>query len=604
MGDALSDADIASLNRGGHDPLKVYAAFSEAMQTKGQPTVVLVKTVKGYGLSSQAQSVNKTHQIKKLDLEGLKYFRDRFDLPFSDSDLETLPFYRPDENSSEMKYLKGRREALGGHLPNRRSGHIPLEVPDLDMFDKVLDGSGDKEQSTTMVFVRLLAAMLKNKVIQDRVVPIVPDEARTFGLEGMFRQLGIYSAAGQNYTPEDSEALMGYKEAKDGHMLEEGINEAGAMSAWIALATSYSVNALPMIPLYIYYSMFGFQRIGDLAWAAGDCQAQGFLLGATAGRTTLNGEGLQHQDGHSHILFGTVPNCVSYDPCFGYELAVIMHDGLKRMYGDGERVYYYITLMNENYNHPALPDNNREAVIEGIKRGMYLLEDNGHDADQAIAHVQLLGSGVILREVQKAARILGEEFNIFANVWSVTSFNELTRDGMACDDYNRLHPMNEEKVPWVTEQLAPHDGIVVAATDYMRNYAEQIRGWLPDSRPYTTLGTDGYGRSDSREQLRSFFNVNAEHIVVATLNRLADEGEVDKRLVKDAIVSLGIDVEQPPAWQPQPHYDHFPDAPAADLSTPNPVPEFTEETDEEIDSEGRAEDEADAKVLNDGDVKE
>ena len=449
-----------------------------------------------------------------------------------------------------------------------------------------------------MVFVRLLSAMLKNKDIQDRVVPIVPDEARTFGLEGLFRQLGIYSSAGQKYTPEDSEALMGYKEAKDGHMLEEGINEAGAMSAWIALATSYSVNALPMIPMYIYYSMFGFQRIGDLAWAAGDCQAQGFLLGGTAGRTTLNGEGLQHQDGHSHILFGTVPNCISYDPCYGYELAVIMHDGLRRMYGEGERVYYYITLMNENYEQPAMP----EGVEEGIKRGMYLLEDNSQL--HASAHVQLLGSGTILREVQKAAKILFDEFNVSANVWSVTSFNELTREGMACDDYNRLHPMEEEKVPWITEQLAQHDGIVIAATDYMRNYSEQIRAWLPDNRPYTTLGTDGYGRSDSRAQLRNFFHVNAEHIVVATLKRLADEGEVEMRLVKDAITSLGIDVDQPPAWQPQPQYDHFPDAPAPDNVNPHPVPELVDEEDDEISSEGRAEDQADAELLNDEDVKE
>lgn len=589
-----TDEEIHHLDRGGHDPVKVYTAFSEAMKTKGQPTVVLVKTVKGYGLSAQSQSVNKTHQIKKLELDSVKYFRDRFDLPLTDTQLEELPFYRPDEDSVEYKYLMGRRQALGGHLPSRRSGHIGLDVPDLSVFDNVLQGSGGKEQSTTMVFVRILSAMLKDKSIRERVVPIVPDEARTFGLEGMFRQLGIYSAAGQNYTAEDADALMGYREAIDGHMLEEGINEAGAMSAWIALATSYSTNALPMIPMYIYYSMFGFQRIGDLAWAAGDSQAQGFLFGATAGRTTLNGEGLQHQDGHSHILFGTVPNCVTYDPCYGYELAVIIQDGLRRMYGEGERVYYYITLMNENYLHHAMP----KGVEEGIKRGMYLLEDNKS------SQVQLLGSGVILREVQKAAQILAEEFNIKANVWSVTSFNELTRDGMACDDYNRLHPDSEPKLPWVTTQLNPHKGIVVSATDYMRNYAEQIRGWLPDSRPYTTLGTDGFGRSDSRGQLRSFFNVNAEHIVVATLKKLADEGEVDIRLVKDAIESFGINPDQAPAWQAQPYYDHFPDAPAPARPTPNPVPELIEESDSEIDSEGRAEDKADAPLLNDNDIKE
>ena len=564
----LSDDEIQRLNRGGHDPKKVYAAYSEAMKTKDQPTVILVKTVKGYGLSNQIQAVNKAHQIKKLDESGLKYFRNRFDLPFTDEQLKELPFYRPSENSAEYKYLMGRRQALGGHLPARRSGHIALEIPELSIFDGVLQGSKGKEQSTTMVFVRILSALLKDKALNKYVVPIVPDEARTFGLEGMFRQLGIYSSVGQNYVAEDAEALMGYKEAKNGHMLEEGINEAGAMSAWIALATSYSVNALPMIPMYIYYSMFGFQRIGDLAWAAGDCQAQGFLLGATAGRTTLNGEGLQHQDGHSHILFGTVPNCVTYDPCFGYELAVIMHDGLRRMYGEGERVYYYITVMNENYEQPAMP----VGVEEGIKRGMYLLEDNGS------SKVQLLGSGVILREVQKAAKILKDEFDISANVWSVTSFNELTRDGMACDDYNRLHPTAEQKTPWVTKELAPHDGIVVAATDYMRNYAEQIRGWLPDGRSYTTLGTDGFGRSDTRANLRSFFNVDAEHIVLATLKKLADEGEIDVRLAQEAIDRFEIDADHPPAWQPQPHYDYFPDAPPVSVNAnPLPVPELIDE---------------------------
>lgn len=563
----LSDDDLLYLNRGGHDPKKVYAAYAEAMKTKGQPTVILVKTVKGYGLSSQIQAVNKAHQLKKLDETGLKYFRDRFDLPFTDEQLKELPFYRPAVDSAEYRYLMGRREALGGHLPARRSGHIPLTAPELSAFDGILQGTKGKEQSTTMVFVRILSTMLKDKNIRERVVPIVPDEARTFGLEGMFRQLGIYSSVGQNYVAEDAEALMGYREAKDGHMLEEGINEAGAMSAWIALATSYSTNALPMIPMYIYYSMFGFQRIGDLAWLAGDMQAQGFLFGATAGRTTLNGEGLQHQDGHSHILFGTIPNCVTYDPCFGYELAVVVQDGLRRMYGEGERVYYYITLMNENYEHPAMP----QGVEEGIKRGMYLLEDNGS------SQVQLLGSGVILREVQKAAKILAEDYNVKANVWSVTSFNELTRDGMACDDYNRLHPTEEPKQPWVTRQLQNHGGVVVAATDYIRNYAEQIRGWLPNNRPYATLGTDGFGRSDTRGNLRSFFNVDAAHIVVATLNKLADEGQVGKDTVKDAIAKLSIDADRSPAWQPQPHFDYFPDAPAPERPTPRPVPELIDE---------------------------
>ena len=375
-------------------------------------------------------------------------------------------------------------------------------------------------------------------------MPIVPDEARTFGLEGMFRQLGIYAAHGQQYTPEDNEQLMNYREAKDGHMLQEGINEAGAMSAWTALGTSYSTNNLPMIPLYMYYSMFGFQRIGDLAWAAGDAQAQGFLLGATAGRTTLNGEGLQHQDGHSHLLASTIPNCVAYDPCFGYELAVIVHDGLKRMYQQQERVFYYLTLMNENYAHPEMP----QGIEEGIKRGMYLLQQDPQ------ATVQLLGSGVILREVMTAAQMLRDEYQIHANVWSVTSFNELARDGMACDEYNRLHPLAEStKESWLSQQLRPADGIVVAATDHIRAYSEQIRAYLPDNRPYVTLGTDGYGRSDTRSNLRSYFGVDAAHIVLATLKKLADEGEVENRLVKDAISSFELDTDRPVAWAPQQH---------------------------------------------------
>ncbi|WP_224973187.1 pyruvate dehydrogenase (acetyl-transferring), homodimeric type [Acinetobacter oleivorans] len=540
----LSDEDIDNLNRGGHDPYKVFAAYAEAMKAKGQPTVILAKTVKGYGLSEEIEAVNKTHQIKKMQIDSLKYVRDRFNLPFTDDKLEELPFYRPSENSPEMKYMKARREALGGYLPARRRESEILAIPELSVFDAVLNGSGGKEQSTTMVMVRLIAALLKEKAIKDRVVPIVPDEARTFGLEGMFRQLGIYAAHGQKYTPEDQEQLMHYREASDGHMLQEGINEAGAMSAWAALATSYSTNNLPMIPMYMYYSMFGFQRIGDIAWAAGDAQAQGFLLGATAGRTTLNGEGLQHQDGHSHILANTIPNCVSYDPCFGYELAVIVHDGLQRMYVNQERVFYYLTVMNENYEHPAMP----EGAEEGIKRGMYLFEKDEK------ATVQLLGSGVILREVIKAAKILRDEYQIHSNVWSVTSFNELSRDGMACEEYNRLHPLTEEvKESWVSKQLRGTEGIVVSATDHMRAYSEQIRAYLPDGRPFVALGTDGYGRSDTRANLRSFFGVDAAHIVVATLKKLADEGEVDARLVKDAISNFELDTDRPVAWAPQAH---------------------------------------------------
>ncbi len=540
----LSDADIDNLNRGGHDPYKVFAAYAEAVKTDGQPTVILAKTVKGYGLSQEAEGINKTHQIKKLPIEALKYFRDRFNLPFVDEQLEQLPFYRPAENSPELKYMKARREALGGYLPHRRKESQTLAIPELSAFDAVLQGSADKAYSTTMMMVRLISILLKNPEIKDSIVPIVPDEARTFGLEGMFRQLGIYAASGQNYTPEDNEQLMSYREAIDGHMLQEGINEAGAMSAWTALATSYSTNDLPMIPMYMYYSMFGFQRIGDLAWAAGDAQAQGFLLGATAGRTTLNGEGLQHQDGHSHILAGTIANCVSYDPCFAYELAVIVHDGLKRMYVHQERIFYYLTLMNENYQHPAMP----QGVEEGIKRGLYLLEQDEK------ATVQLLGSGVILREVQKAAKILRDEYQIYSNVWSVTSFNELARDGMACEEYNRKHPLADNaQESWVSQQLRPYAGIVVAATDHIRLYSEQIRAYLPEGRPFVALGTDGYGRSDTRENLRSYFEVDAAHIVVATLKKLADEGEVENRLVKDALSSLEIDIARPSAWKPQQH---------------------------------------------------
>lgn len=545
----MSDEDIDALNRGGHDPFKVYAAYAEAVKGKGQPTVILAKTVKGYGLSADVQSVNKTHQIKKLHIESLKYFRDRFNLPLSNEQLGDLPFYRPEENSPEIKYMRARREALGGYLPVRYQKVAPLPIADLSSFQSVIEGSGDKEYSTTMVMVRIISILLKNKALSDRIVPIVPDEARTFGLEGMFRQLGIYSASGQLYTSEDSEQLMSYREAQNGHMLQEGINEAGALSAWIALGTSYSTNALPMIPFYMFYSMFGFQRVGDLIWAAGDCQAQGFLLGATAGRTTLNGEGLQHQDGHSLLLANTVPNCMSYDPCFGYELAVIVQDGLRRMYGPvdsggGERIFYYLTVMNENYVQPGMP----AGVEEGICRGMYLLQQDEQ------ATVQLLGSGVILREVQQAAQILKDEYAIHANVWSVTSFNELARDGMKCELQNRLHPICEEaeiQVPWVAQQLANHQGIVVAATDYVRAYSEQIRAYLPDNRPYVTLGTDGFGRSDTRDNLRAYFGVDAAHIVVATLKLLADEGEVDRRMVKDAISSFELETEIPAPWLPQ-----------------------------------------------------
>lgn len=583
MADELSDAQIAKLGRGGHDPRKVYSAYHEAVNTKDKPTVILVKTVKGYGLSSQVQAVNKSHQIKKLDDNAMRYVRDRLAMPFDDEALAKLPFYRPDENSEEVKYLHARRQALGGYLPTRIHRHSALEIPNLDAFARVLEGSDGKEQSTTMVFARLLGILLKDKNIGKRVVPIVPDEARTFGLEGMFRQLGIYSPLGQNYVAEDADALMGYREAVDGHMLEEGINEAGAMSAWIALATSYSTNALPMIPMYIYYSMFGFQRIGDLAWAAGDSQAQGFLLGATAGRTTLNGEGLQHQDGHSHLIASTIANCVSYDPCFGYELAVIVQDGLKRMYGDGERVYYYITLMNENYAHPAMPDN----CEEGIKRGLYALSNHGDDA------VNLIGAGVILREVQLAAQILADEYNIKTNIFSATSFNELAREGAKIDEHNRLNGTNGKS--WVAKQFENKTGICVAATDHVRAYAEQIRAYLPNPADYVVLGTDGFGRSDTRANLRAYFRVDAYNIVVAVLHKLAQKGKFDTALVAEAVQKYALDGDRAPSWQLQDYQKT--QTQGVDAISVGDAGDFVMPSDETLDRENKAEDKADAGLL-------
>ncbi|HET8731853.1 MAG TPA: pyruvate dehydrogenase (acetyl-transferring), homodimeric type, partial [Moraxellaceae bacterium] len=483
------------------------------------------------------EGVNKTHQLKKLDLASLKGFRDRFDMPFTDEELAKVPFYRPPEQSPELRYLHERRERLGGYLPVRNNRHTPVPVPALDAFASVLQGS-ERPISTTMAFVRLLNLLVKMPDLGERVVPIVPDEARTFGMEGMFRQLGIYSHVGQLYTPEDAEQMMYYKEDKKGRILEEGINEAGAMSAWIAAGTAYSMHGYPLVPFYIFYSMFGFQRIGDLAWAAGDIQAQGFLLGATSGRTTLNGEGLQHQDGHSLLLASTIPNCVAYDPCYAHELAVILQDGLKRMYGDGERVFYYLTTMNENYPHPAMP----AGAEEGIRRGLYLLRPatEGHSHE-----VQLLGSGTILREVEAAAELLFNVYGIRAHVWSVTSFNELRKEALACEHWNHLHPLEEPRVPWVMEQLRSVKGAIVAASDYMRIVAEQIRAFLPQGLPYITLGTDGFGRSDSREQLRAHFQVDRYFIAIAALNALADDGVIGRSMVQDAIERFGIDADKP-----------------------------------------------------------
>lgn len=528
----LSDDDLMYLNRGGHDPYKVYAAYAQAVEKKGQPTVVLAMTVKGYGTGEAGEANNETHSLKKLDMDSLKAFRDRFGIPVSDSELEHVPYYRPAPDSPEMRYMRERREKLGGNIPSRSSHYEPLQIPPLEAFKSQLKGSGKREISTTMAFVRLLSTLVKDKNIGERVVPIVPDEARTFGMEGMFRQLGIYTSAGQQYTPHDSGQMMFYKEDKQGQILEEGINEAGAFSAWLAAATSYSTSAYPMIPFYIFYSMFGFQRIGDLAWAAGDSQARGFLLGGTAGRTTLNGEGLQHQDGHSHVMAGTIPNCISYDPAYAYELAVIVQDGLRRMYQERENVFYYITVMNENYIQPEMP----LGVEEGILKGMYPLKKS---KKKGKLRVQLLGSGTILREVEEAAKILEADYKVASDIWSVTSTNELYREGKAVERWNILHPEEEPRRAYITEQLEGGVGPVIAASDYIKSSMEQLRSMVPAS--YVVLGTDGYGRSDTRDKLRHFFEVSSEFVVVAALKALADEGAIKPAVVTKAIKSLGID---------------------------------------------------------------
>ena len=534
----MSDDEVYRLNRGGHDPFKVYAAYHAAVNHTGRPTVILAKTVKGYATGA-GEAVNKTHQMKKLDLESLKEFRDRFDMPFTDEQLKDVPYYRPDADSPEMRFMKEQRDQLGGYMPVRRQqASQALTLPGLDIFANFLEGSGDREISTTMAFVRMMSSLIKDKQIGERVVPIVPDEARTFGMEGLFRQLGIYSSGGQKYEPEDAGQVMYYREDKKGRILEEGINEAGAMSGWLAAATSYSVHDFTLIPFYIYYSMFGFQRVGDLCWAAGDSQARGFLLGATAGRTTLNGEGLQHQDGHSHILASTVPNCVSYDPTYSYELAVILHDGLKRMYEDNEKVFYYLTLMNENYVHGAMP----EGAEEGIRRGMYLLRE-GKGKTKKSPRVQLLGCGTILREVEAAAELLRDDFGVAADVWSVTSFNELRREGLRLDRDDILHPDQERETTWVEKCLDGREGPVIASTDYMRAFADQIRPWV--HAPYTVLGTDGFGRSDSRQKLRHFFEVDRYFVVLAALNALRKAGKLDVATVKQAIEKYGIDTDKP-----------------------------------------------------------
>jgi pyruvate dehydrogenase E1 component len=535
MVENLSDDEIWRLNRGGHDPQKVFAAYAQAVEHQGTPTVILAKTIKGYGMGAAGEGMNITHQQKKMSIEELRAFRDRFSIPVSDDQITEVPFYRPDDNSPEIQYLKKQRELLGGFLPARNTQCEKLNIPKLDAFASVTKGTGDRQISTTMAFVRILSALLKDKNLSERIVPIVPDECRTFGMEGLFRQIGIYSPVGQLYTPVDHEQVMYYREAKDGQILEEGINEAGAFCSWIAAATSYSTNKLAMIPFYIYYSMFGFQRIGDLAWAAGDMQARGFLLGATAGRTTLAGEGLQHQDGHSHLMSSTIPNCVSYDPTYSYELAVIIQNGLYRMYEQQESVFYYITVMNENYTHPDMP----KGVEEGIIKGMYLLKEN---TKKTKLHVQLLGSGTILREVIEAARLLEEDFSVTADIWSVTSFTELRREGLAVERQNRFHPENAPTQSYVEHLLEKRKGPIIAASDYMRLYAEQIRPFIKGR--YVTLGTDGYGRSDTRAQLRHFFEVDAKFIAVTALKALADEGQIPNSKVAEAIKRYGINPEK------------------------------------------------------------
>jgi len=537
MVEGLTDEDIWRLNRGGHDPHKVFAAYAEAVSTKDQPTVVLAKTVKGYGMGEAGEGQNITHQQKKMGEDALRAFRDRFDIPISDEDIGKAPFYRPPEDSPEIRYLRERRQALGGFLPARRPTAAPLQVPPIEAFDFLLQGSGEREYSTTMAFVRMLARLTRDPIVGRHVVPIVPDEARTFGMEGLFRQLGIYSSVGQLYEPVDAEQLMSYHEAKDGQILEEGINEAGAMSSFIAAGTAYANHGINLVPFYCFYSMFGLQRTGDFAWAGADMRMRGFLMGGTAGRTTLAGEGLQHQDGHSHVLAANIPNCVAYDPTFAYEMAVIIQDGLRRMVTQQEDVFYYVTMMNENYAHPAMP----AGAAPGILKGLYLLRESQMGADPP--RVQLMGSGAILREVLAAADLLESDFGVAADLWSVPSFTELRREGLAAERWSLLHPAEPRKPSFVETSLANHKGPVVAASDYVRLFADQIRPFM--TRRYVVLGTDGFGRSDSRSQLRSFFEVDRRFIVLAALKALADEGAIPAATVSAAMAKLEIDPEKP-----------------------------------------------------------
>ena len=535
MVSAMSDEDIWRLNRGGHDPHKVYAAYAAAASHKGQPSIVLAKTVKGYGMGDAGEGQNITHQQKSMDIESLKTFRTRFDLPISDKEVESLSFYKPANDSPEIQYMMERRKELGGFLPARRKKTKAQKIPELSAFSNVTNSSGDREISTTMAFVRILSTLVRDKELGKYIVPIVPDEARTFGMEGMFRQLGIYSSVGQLYEPQDSDQVMFYKEQKDGQILEEGINEAGSFSSWIAAATSYSNSDIQTIPFYIFYSMFGFQRIGDLAWAAGDSRCRGFLLGATAGRTTLNGEGLQHEDGHSHLLAATIPNCVSYDPCFAYELAVIIQNGLERMIQNQEDVYYYITVMNENYTHPELPKGVEQGIIEGI----YPFTKSKIKGPK----VQLMGSGVILREVIEAANILEVDFKVAVDIFSVTSFNELRKNALDVERWNRLNPGKDKKLSNVENAISDKESPIIASTDYMKSFPEQIARFLPNH--FIALGTDGFGRSDSRKALRDFFEVDRFYIVIAALTSLVDAKKIDSSVLLKAIKDLKLNGNKP-----------------------------------------------------------
>ncbi len=534
----MSDSDIWRLNRGGHDPHKVYAAYAEAVAHSGQPTVILAKTVKGYGMGIAGEGQNTTHSQKKLGHEALLAFRDRFKVPLTDEQLDKAPFFRPADDSPEIQYMRKQREQLGGFLPTRNTTSEPLTIPPLSAFKALLGDSGERTFSTTMAFVRILTALVRDKKIGDRIVPIVPDEARTFGMEGLFRQLGIYAQKGQLYRPEDADQLLYYREDKNGQVLQEGITEAGAMSSWMAAATAYSNSAIAMVPFYIYYSMFGFQRIGDLAWAAGDIQARGFLIGGTAGRTTLAGEGLQHQDGHSMVQAATIPNCVAYDPCFAYELAVIIHSGLSRMFIKNERIFFYVTVMNENYAHPELP----EGVNDDIIKGLYQFR-KAPGRRKKRPQVELIGGGTILREAIAAAGLLDQDFGVDSAIWSATSFNELAREAQDCRRWNTLHPEKPGRVSHVEQCFQNHKAPVIAATDYVRSYPEQIREFM--HQPYRVLGTDGFGRSDAREELRAFFEVDRYHIVLHALKALADQEDIPVSTVTEAINRYHLNPDKP-----------------------------------------------------------